>query len=70
MNDWTTNIQWKGTNLCMDFICPDCGCNSHFDGMFANYIRCCQCKSVFKMPTDISVTKVTTFNITPLEGEI
>src|SRR6266446_614433 len=23
--DWTTFIQWKGTDVCMDWYCPLCG---------------------------------------------
>lgn len=50
---YTTNIQWKGTKLCMDLNCPECGENSHFDGMFAYIIECPHCSSQFQMPTDI-----------------
>lgn len=51
---WTTFIQWKGTDLCMDFYCPKCNKHSHFDGMFAYAIRCSACGVDWKMPTDIS----------------
>ena len=34
-----TFIQWKGTDLCMDFYCPECGDHSHFDGEFAYSIH-------------------------------
>jgi hypothetical protein len=53
---WTTNIQWKGTDLCMDFICPQCDAQSHFDGMFAHTIQCPGCKQRYRMPTDVAVT--------------
>lgn len=55
---WTTNIQWKGTDLCMDFVCPECGEQSHFDGMFAYAIECPYCRSQFEMPSDVSVKKI------------
>lgn len=32
-------IQWKGTNVCMDIHCPNCGLG-HIDAEFAYYIRC------------------------------
>lgn len=58
MTEWTTNIQWKGTDLCMDFICPDCGTNSHHDGFFLYTIECPTCGSKWKMPTDVPITRV------------
>lgn len=54
----TTFIQWKGTNLCMDFYCPECGEHSHFDGYFAYAIECPYCETQFKMPQDVPVTKI------------
>lgn len=54
----TTFIQWKGTDLCMDFYCPECNEHSHFDGMFAYHIRCPYCRTVFQMPTDVGVKKL------------
>lgn len=50
---YTTFIQWKGTDLCMDFHCPACGEHSHYDGMFAYHIKCGECEAVFKMPSEI-----------------
>jgi uncharacterized protein (DUF983 family) len=55
---WTTYIQWKGTDLCMDFWCPECGEHSHFDGFWAHHIECSVCKAIFKMPTDVPVERV------------
>ena len=45
-------IQWKGTDLCMDFHCK-CGDSFHFDGDFCYYIECIHCGRVYKMPTEI-----------------
>ena len=53
-----TFIQWKGTDLCMDFYCPSCTEHSHFDCTHAYYIQCPYCESVFKMPTNITPEKV------------
>ena len=55
---WTTFIQWKGTDLCMDFNCPDCGEHSHFDGMFAYAIQCPFCEAFFEMPSDVPLKKL------------
>ena len=54
----TTFIQWKGTDLCMDFYCPECNEHSHFDGMFAYHIQCPHCETYFKMPEDVTVESV------------
>ena len=56
----TTFIQWKGTDLCMDFYCPSCGKHTHFDGEFAYYIQCPSCGHYFKMPQDVEVEDVGT----------
>jgi hypothetical protein len=45
-------LQWKGTNVCMDFHC-ECGAFCHFDGYSAYTIRCPHCKTVWEMPSVI-----------------
>ncbi len=45
----TVNIQYKGTELCIDVYCK-CGVEGHFDGFFANNIRCPACGDVFGLP--------------------
>ena len=47
-------IQWKGTNVCIDFRC-DCGASGHFDGYFAYQLRCGACKKVWDMPHTIGL---------------
>jgi hypothetical protein len=42
-------IQWKGTDVCMDFHC-ECGAHCHFDGYFAYTVRCPHCAAVWEMP--------------------
>ena len=42
-------LQWKGTDVCMDFHC-DCGAHCHFDGDFAYNVRCPHCGSGWEMP--------------------
>ena len=45
-------IQWKGTDVCLDFECQ-CGANGHFDGMFAYYLRCPECGAIYRMGTQV-----------------
>jgi hypothetical protein len=42
-------IQWKGTDVCMDFHC-ECGADCHFDGDFAYTVKCPHCSTVWEMP--------------------
>lgn len=51
-------IQWKGTDVCMDFRCK-CGAHCHFDGGFAYFVKCPHCDRVYEMP----------FNVFPREVE-
>lgn len=44
-----TFIQWKGTDVCLDFHCR-CGASGHFDGDFAYNLRCTVCDTVWNMP--------------------
>lgn len=45
-------IQWKGTDVCMDFHC-DCGAHCHFDGDFAYAVKCPHCETIWEMPCNI-----------------
>lgn len=47
-----TFIQWKGTNVCMDFYC-ECGAHCHFDGYFAYCVKCPHCQTVWEMPCHV-----------------
>lgn len=51
-NNPSAFIQWKNTDLCMDFYC-DCGAHGHFDGFFAYAVECAHCGQVWIMPTHI-----------------
>lgn len=42
-------IQWKGTDVCMDFHC-ECGAHCHFDGDFAYAVKCPHCETIWEMP--------------------
>lgn len=49
-------IQWKGTDVCLDFICGACHRSTHFDGMFA-YALQCPCGAVWEMGTQVIVRR-------------
>lgn len=51
-------IQWKGTNVCLDFHCYKCDTFSHFDGDFAYYLRCPTCGQHYGMPSVVSLIAV------------
>lgn len=51
-SDASMFIQWKGTDVCMDFSCP-CGHFGHFDGGFAYAVRCPACGAVYEMGTQV-----------------
>lgn len=51
-------IQWKGTNLCMDFHCP-CGVDGHVDADFAYNVQCHGCGAVYEMGTQVITRRVT-----------
>lgn len=50
-------VQWKGTNVCMDFHC-ECGAQCHFDGDFAYTVKCPHCETVWEMPFILFPRKV------------
>jgi hypothetical protein len=53
-------IQWKGTDVCMDFHCT-CGEQYHFDGFFAYAVKC-NCGKVWEMPDCLVPTEITKDN--------
>lgn len=55
MSEARANVQWKGTDACMDVCCP-CGRQSHFDGLFAYFVRCA-CGKVWQVPTSLVLTE-------------
>lgn len=50
-------IQWRGTDVCMDFYC-DCGRHGHYDGDFAYTVKCPGCNQVWEMPWNLFPRKV------------
>ena len=51
-------IQWKGTNVCLDFHCYKCNTFAHFDGDFAYYLVCPKCGQHYEMPTVFALKSV------------
>ena len=53
-------IQWKGTDVCLDFDCP-CGNphSGHLDGDFVYALRCSECDRVFAMPSVVPLIEIT-----------
>lgn len=65
-DDWTrpsAHIQWKGTDVCMDFHClcdtgEEVAGVGHFDGYFAYHVRCARCGRVYRLPTELLLVEV------------
>lgn len=61
MSDWDTSkeafIQWKGTDVCMDLLCPKCGYHNHYDGYFAYTVQCAKCKTYYAMNQFVQFTE-------------
>lgn len=51
-------IQWKGTNLCMDFHCV-CGELTHVDDDFTYLLRCSKCKRVYWPQAWVNMVELT-----------
>lgn len=50
-------VQWKGTDVCMDFHC-ECGAHCHLDGYFAYAVKCPHCGAEWEMPWHIYPRKL------------
>ena len=53
----TAFIQWKGTDVCMDALCNECGENFHIDGDFMYSITCPKCKTEYDCHPIIQLNK-------------
>jgi hypothetical protein len=60
-------IQWKGTDVCMDFHCP-CGEANHYDGYFAYEIKCAGCGTVYAPSCNVEMVRVLEPNGDPLKS--
>lgn len=50
-------IQWKGTDVCMDFWCA-CGAHGHIDATFAYFIKCRHCNRVYMTNGHIELIEI------------
>ncbi|KQP81594.1 hypothetical protein [Aeromicrobium sp. Leaf291] len=50
-------IQWKGTQVCLDFRCP-CGADGHLDATFAYFVLCPVCGQEYELGTQVIARKV------------
>jgi hypothetical protein len=50
-------IQWKGTNVCMDFYCL-CGEQFHIDADFTYAVSCPHCDRVYEMSSMIEAREL------------
>lgn len=51
-------IQWKGTDVSMDFWCR-CGAHCWVDGYFAYFVKCPHCETIYKLGEEVTATPVT-----------
>lgn len=58
-SDASMFIQWKGTDVCLDFYCQ-CGAHCHLDGDFAYYVKCPHCGAIYEMGTQVIAKQVET----------
>ncbi len=56
-------IQWKGTNVCMDFHCYRCDAFSHMDADFAYVVKCVRCGQLYEMPSVVALKPVETTDL-------
>lgn len=52
-----TFIQWKGTDVCLDFYC-ECGAHGHLDSDFAYYVECPKCGARYELGTEVSARRL------------
>lgn len=50
-------IQWKGTDVCMDFHC-ECGHHNHYDGYFAYVIKCRDCGNLYAPSCNVEMIRI------------
>lgn len=55
--DATMFIQWKGTDVCMDFHC-DCGESYHVHGDFVYVLECPACGAKYELGTQVRARKL------------
>lgn len=56
-NKYDGFIQWKGTDVCMDFHC-ECGHHNHYDDYFAYVIKCSECGNLYAPSSNVEMIRV------------
>lgn len=51
-------IQWKGTDVCLDFHCFKCNTFGHVDADFTYYLQCPTCGQHYAMPSTVTLKAV------------
>ena len=51
-------IQYKGTEICADFTCPNCKEQEHIDGDFCYSWKCPNCNKVYNLSSYIELFEV------------
>lgn len=54
-----THVQWKGTKLCLDFICA-CGFQGHVDDYFCYVLECSECGRKYEVASWLCLRPMTT----------
>lgn len=65
----TAFIQYKNTDICLDFFCP-CGHQGHFDGHFSHNLRCPACGATYGMPSTVTLGPVNTDGPDPVTVDL
>lgn len=53
-------LQHKGSDLCWDLECPQCGESGHIDGSHNYFVRCRGCGQRYKVADRLEITPVDT----------
>ena len=56
-NNFDGFIQWKGTDVCMDFYC-ECGYHNHYDGYFCYAVKCKNCGNMYAPSSKVEMIRV------------
>lgn len=53
----TINIQYKGTNTCLDLSCPSCDGFTHYcvEMPFSGVVSCSKCKALWRLSPSIEI---------------
>lgn len=58
MSGPSARIQWKGSDICLDFRC-ECGRERHVDGDFVYTVTCEGCGAIWALRPQIALVRMT-----------